>query len=268
MNPSFSPFPFGRTCASLLQVGASSLLGLSSATAEYSVLGTMIYCDKNFGADGLSLVPVGDGRWIAITVAVKSSSVFSTTSTEAVGVPSVVENCGTASFCNGYRRRPKKLSRKLEGGTVTTPRQDASPSTVAGSLPVSGAASGICAGAGRGAGGGHGLHRLGGRPRDDRHRDDASDHDGIRPPAAVGAVPLAVESIDSGDGGTPAYDANALPVKFGGAVNAKGLKAVQRLVDSKRLAGFLRLQVVVPRAGKRSAFKRVPSADGRAHSSS
>ena len=167
----------------------------------------MIFCDKSFGADGLSFVPVGDGRWIAITVAVKSSATgrinrrgsASESTAEAVGVPSVVENCGAASLCNGYRCPPKRS----HVGASSTP----------------------------------------------------------------GQVQVAAE-VTIGTSSAPAYDANALPVKFhhasGVAVHAKGLKAVRRLVDSKRLAGFLRVQVVVPRAGKRSAFKRVraPVTDG------
>ena len=184
-----------------------STAAVCTGTLSVPVLGTMIFCDKSFGADGLSFVPVGDGRWIAITVAVKSSASTgsinrrgsaSESTAEAVGVPSVVENCGAASLCNGYRC-PPKTQRSHVGASSTTPGQGAAEVTI-------------------------------------------------------------------GTSSAPAYDANALPVKFDHgvrvAVHAKGLKAVRRLVDSKRLAGFLRVQVVVPRAGKRSAFKRVPVADG------
>ena len=51
-----------------------STAAVCTGTLSVPVLGTMIFCDKSFGADGLSFVPVWDGRWIAITVAVKSSA--------------------------------------------------------------------------------------------------------------------------------------------------------------------------------------------------
>ncbi len=153
------------------------------------MLGTMVYCDKNFGPDGLAIVPTADGHWIVITVAVKSSSINTTHSTAAVGVGDVVMNCGTASLRNGYRRRPRA--------------------------------------AGTGGAGG------------------------------------------AGAGGAALIDKNAVPVVFDGYVDEEGVAAVGALVTSGRVAGFLRLQVVLPRSGdaKASAFKAVTAPGGSCASS-
>jgi hypothetical protein len=61
-----------------------------------------------------------------------------------------------------------------------------------------------------------------------------------------------------------AIDKHAVPVEFSGSVDDEGVAAVHELVSSGRVAGFLRLQVVLPRSGatKDSAFKEVPTADG------
>jgi hypothetical protein len=148
----------------------------------------MVYCDKGFGLDGLAIVPTVDGRWIVITVAVKSSSSNTTVSTAAVDVPDVLLNCGAAFLCNGYRR-------PLERGS---------------------------GGAGTGAGGAAGVG---------------------------GAVPL---------------DKHAVPVVFSGSADEEGVAVVQALMSSGRVAGFLRLQVVLPCSGDAtdSAFKEVAIGKG------
>ena len=147
----------------------------------------MVYCDQSFGPDGLAIVPTVDGKWIVITVAVRSSSSNNAVSTDAVDVPDVLLNCGTASLCNGYRR-PKEWGSR---------------------------------GAGAGAGG-----------------------------AAGGAA---------GAGAAVTIDKHAVPVVFSRSVDKDGVAAVRKLLSSGRVAGFLRLQVVLPRSGARkdSAFKQV-----------
>lgn len=64
-------------------------------------------------------------------------------------------------------------------------------------------------------------------------------------------------------GGPPVLSKNATPVQFGRSLDPAGTSAVDRLLRSGRVAGFLRLQVILPRAGatQESAFKHVPAGD-------
>lgn len=75
---------------------------------QYSVFGTMIFGDYAFGPDGFAIVRIDSERWIAVTVAVKSCSATSAGSTQALRVPAVLMNCGTASLSNGYKVRPSE----------------------------------------------------------------------------------------------------------------------------------------------------------------
>jgi hypothetical protein len=218
----------------------------------------MIFCDKNFGADGLAIVPTGDGRWIVITVAVKSSFMNNSASTNAVDVSSVVENCGTASVCNAYLQRPTRVkpaavpakppveAPKLAAAMaepagrtgkppVATPRSAVAtpkPAAVTARKP-SKPAGGGSAGAGTGAGG---------------------DCMGLGVGSPGSAAP----------DGPHSYHKNAIPVRFGCPLDVGGSETVGRLLACGRVAGFLRLQVILPRAGttKDSAFKSVRASDG------
>jgi hypothetical protein len=66
--------------------------------------------------------------------------------------------------------------------------------------------------------------------------------------------------------GAVSLNNNAIPVVFGAPVDSDGVSAVDELLAHPSVAGFLRIQVHLPRSGctprKDSAFEQVPTGAG------